>query len=95
MGLFPLICDAQIEKEVAYKWYTLIEDNIHYESNVEHNCEYFDKTNIINKDWIYTLKKPLEKDGIKIEIEEKILDIDKEHFKNECIRYCWDKFRNV
>ena len=28
MGLFPLICDAQIEKEVAYKWYTLIEDKI-------------------------------------------------------------------
>lgn len=71
-GLFPLICSADVEKEVRYRWYTLIEDNVRYESSVEDICEYYDKDKVIYSDWIFSLDKPLEKDNrvIKEKIEE-------------------------
>lgn len=56
----PIICLAE-EKEVMWKWYKLKENNIHYEQNVEDNCENFekvDKENFIFTEYTYSMIKP-------------------------------------
>lgn len=63
-GLFPIIVSAQ-ENETKWRWYTFIETNIHYESEVENICEYFenyDKNTYIYTDWKHSLDKPEEKE---------------------------------
>lgn len=70
--MFPLICNADIEKEVNYRWYTIVEDNIRYESNVEDVCEYYDKNDFKYSDWIFSFVKPSQNDDriIREEVEE-------------------------
>lgn len=86
IGSIPLICNAQVEKEVNYKWYTLIEDNVHYESEADQICEYFDKSNYITSDWKYSIQKPEEKEyrTIKKEIQE--IHIGREYFNTIEVR---------
>ncbi len=70
LGTFPLILNAE-EKEVKeFRWYTLKETNVHYENDVENNCEYFenvDKNTYKYGEWVYALTKPEEQEGRTIE----------------------------
>ena len=59
IGLIPLLVNAE-EKEVQYKWYKEVEENIRYENNAENICEYFDKNTFITTDWYYSTSKPKE-----------------------------------
>lgn len=71
--LLPIILKAQ-DEEKEWRWYKEIEENITYKKDVENNCEYFDKENYINGDWIYQTTRPEEKEGR--EIIELPLDIN-------------------
>lgn len=76
IGLTPLIISAE-ENEMKWRWYTLIEKNVHYESDVENICEDFDKNNYMLTDWTYSLSKPEEKDYREIQIITKELNIER------------------
>lgn len=80
IGMFPLICNASVEKEVNYKWYTLVEDNVHYESEIEGICEYFDKDDFKYGDWITSLTKPELKDYRVIKEEVDYINIRRDYF---------------
>lgn len=76
LGLIPIIISAE-ENEMKWRWYTLIEKNVHYESDVENICEDFDKNDYMFTDWLYTIKKPEEKDYREIEIVPENLNIER------------------
>jgi len=83
IGLFPLIVHAKTDDEIKkWRWYTLIEENIHYESDVENICEDFEK---INKDnfilgqWNYQIEKPEEKEGREIEKIEREIKVSRDY----------------
>ena len=50
-GFLPIMLYAK-EEEVVYKYYLLVEDNVHYEMDVEQNCEYFENVDYDN--YIYS-----------------------------------------
>lgn len=86
IGFLPLLVSAE-EKEVNYKWYKIIEDNIKYISDAENICEYFDKTMYITSDWYYETVKPKEESYRIIENINIDLDISRLHTKSLEIRY--------
>ncbi len=64
---FPLVLNAQTKEVKEYRWYTLKETNVHFDKDVENNCEYFDKNDYIYSNWVYLTKKPSEEEGRIIE----------------------------
>jgi len=72
-----IIMNAETEKEVIKKEYIELEENIHYEKDVENNCEYYDKNNYIVGDWIYKFEKPEEKNYREIVKETKEIKLDR------------------
>lgn len=63
--ILPIVVCA--EEEVEYKWYTIKENNIHYESDVENNCGYFDKEDYIYSEYFYSMDEPIDIDDRVIE----------------------------
>lgn len=80
LGVLPIIVNAK-EKEVKYKWYKEVEENISYKSEVEDVCEYFDKTDFITSDWNYTLISPEKFEYRTIEEIETTINLRKEKIK--------------
>ncbi len=80
IGLIPLLVNAE-EKEVQYKWYKEVEENIRYENNAENICEYFDKNTFITTDWYYSTSKPKEEKFRTIEEVNMEVDISRYYSK--------------
>ena len=59
IGLIPTLINAK-EKEVKYKWYKEVKENIRYVSDAENVCEYFEEDNFMTSEWYYTINKPKE-----------------------------------
>jgi hypothetical protein len=79
IGLLPLILNADTIKEVNNNE-IIIEENVHYEKDVENICEYYetiDKNKYMYGDWVYTLKKPEIKEDREIQEEIKKISFDR------------------
>lgn len=72
IGFIPFVLNAETEDK-EWRWYTFIEKDVTYKKDVENNCEYFDKENYIDGDWVYSTVKPEEKANR--EIVETFIDI--------------------
>ena len=59
IGLIPTLINAK-EKEVKYKWYKEVKENIRYVSDAENVCEYFEEDTFMTSEWYYTINKPKE-----------------------------------
>ena len=62
--IMPIICNAK--EEVKYRWYTYEESNVHYVSEPESVCEYYDKNDYKYTDYTYSLTSPEVKEGREI-----------------------------
>lgn len=62
--IMPIICNAK--EEVKYRWYNYEESNVHYVSEPESVCEYFDKSDYKYTDYVYSLTSPEVKEGREI-----------------------------
>ncbi len=68
------------EKEVEYKWYKLIENDVHYESDVENSCEYFDKEDTKYTEFKYSMDLPAKKEGRIIEKYNPNINLHRQYF---------------
>lgn len=84
MGISILKCE---EREVEYRWYKLLEKDVHFESDVENNCEYFDKNTYIYSDYKYSMEVPPLKDGRVIEIINPTLNYKRYYFNYFYLNY--------
>lgn len=76
LGISKYNCEVASE-EVEYKWYILKEQDVHYESNVEDSCEYFDKNNYMYSDYMYSMSEVEKKDGRVIELVNEEIDFNR------------------
>lgn len=68
------------EKEVEYKWYKLIEKDVHYESDVENSCEYFEKEDTKYTEFKYSMDLPPKKEGRIIEKYNPNINLHRQYF---------------
>ena len=78
--ILPIVVCA--EEEVEYKWYTIKENNIHYESDVENNCGYFDKEDYIYSEYFYSMDEPIDIDDRVIEKINSELSVSRTFFNS-------------
>lgn len=78
--ILPIVVCA--EEGVEYKWYTIKENNIHYESDVENNCGYFDKEDYIYSEYFYSMDEPIDKDDRVIEKINSELNVSRTFFNS-------------
>lgn len=76
LGISKYKCEVASE-EVEYKWYILKEKDVHYESDVEGSCEYFDKNNFIYSGYMYSMSEVEKKDGRVIELVNEEIDFNR------------------
>ena len=89
-GFCPLILGAKTSEEVRYKFYTEVEDKVHYEKDVENNCEYFeiiDKNNFVYSDTINTSIKPESLDNRIINEKIDEIEVNRDYISDLEINY--------
>jgi len=82
IGFLPIICYAKENDEMKWRWYTLIESDVSYVTDVKQICEDLkvDYSDYILTNWIYSKELPEEKENREIVKTIENISLDRNEF---------------